>query len=156
MKISIIGLGKLGAPMAAVMAHKGNTVVGVDVNPAYVAAIQQGLPPVNEPGLADLITANRGRLSATEDYAAAILATEVTFIIVPTPSDPDGRFSMRYVLSAAEKIGAALRKKNTWHVVVLSSTVMPGSTGGRLLPVLEAASRKQGGVEFGLCYNPEF
>jgi UDPglucose 6-dehydrogenase len=156
MKISIIGLGKLGAPMAAVMAHKGNTVVGVDVNPAYVAAIQQALPPVNEPGLADLITANRERLSATEDYEAAILATDVTFIIVPTPSDPDGRFSMRYVLSAAAKIGAALRKKDAWHLVVLSSTVMPGSTGGQLLPALEAASGKKCGPDFGLCYNPEF
>jgi UDPglucose 6-dehydrogenase len=156
MKISIIGLGKLGAPMAAVMAHKGNTVVGVDVNPAYVAAIEQGLPPVNEPGLADLITANRERLSATEDYEAAILATDVTFIIVPTPSDPDGRFSMRYVLSAAEKIGAALREKDAWHLVVLSSTVMPGSTAGELLPALEAASGKKCGRNFGLCYNPEF
>jgi UDPglucose 6-dehydrogenase len=156
MKISIIGLGKLGAPMAAVMAHKGNTVVGVDVNPAYVAAIQQALPPVNEPGLADLIAANRERLSATEDYEAAILATDVTFIIVPTPSDPDGRFSMRYVLSAAAKIGAALRKKDAWHLVVLSSTVMPGSTGGQLLPALEAASGKKCGPDFGLCYNPEF
>jgi UDPglucose 6-dehydrogenase len=156
MKISIIGLGKLGAPMAAVMAHKGNTVVGVDVNPAYVAAIEQGLPPVNEPGLADLITANRERLSATEDYEAAILATDVTFIIVPTPSDPDGRFSMRYVLSAAEKIGAALREKDAWHLVVLSSTVMPGSTAGELLPALEAASGKKCGRDFGLCYNPEF
>ena len=156
MKISIIGLGKLGAPMAAVMAHKGNSVVGVDVNPGYVAAIQQGLPPVNEPGLAELITANRERLSATVDYDAAILATDVTFIIVPTPSDPDGRFSMRYVLSAAEKIGAALRKKDSWHLVVLSSTVMPGSTGGQLLPALEAASGKKCGPDFGLCYNPEF
>ena len=156
MKISIIGLGKLGAPMAAVMAHKGNTVVGVDINPAYVAAIQEGLPPVNEPGLAALITANRERLSATGDYDAAIQATDVTFVIVPTPSGPDGRFSTRYVLSAAEKIGAALRKKNAWHLVVLSSTVMPGATGGELLPALEAASGKTCGPDFGLCYNPEF
>src|SRR4051812_31864984 len=132
MKISIIGLGKLGAPMAAVMAHKGNMVVGVDVNPAFVAAIQEGRPPVNEPGLAELIHANRGRLSATMDYTEAIHATDVTFIIVPTPSDLDGTFSMRYVMSAAEKIGEALRGKSAWHLVVLSSTVMPGSTGGKL------------------------
>jgi UDPglucose 6-dehydrogenase len=156
MKISIIGLGKLGSPMAAVMAHKGNTVVGVDVNPAYVAAIQEGRPPVNEPGLAEMIRANRGRLSATLDYTEAILATDVTFIIVPTPSDPDGTFSMRYVMSAAEKIGAALREKDDWHLVVLSSTVMPGSTGGKLLPALEAYSGKKCGPDFGLCYNPEF
>jgi UDPglucose 6-dehydrogenase len=156
MKISIIGLGKLGSPMAAVMAHKGNTVVGVDVNPAYVAAIQDGRPPVNEPGLAEMIRASGDRLSATLDYTEAILATDVTFIIVPTPSDPDGTFSMRYVMSAAEKIGAALRQKDGWHLVVLSSTVMPGSTGGKLLPALEAYSGKKCGPDFGLCYNPEF
>jgi UDPglucose 6-dehydrogenase len=156
MKISIIGLGKLGAPMAAVMAHKGNTVVGVDVNPAYVTALQQGRPPVNEPGLAEMIAANRDRLSATEDYEEAILATDATFIIVPTPSDPDGRFSMRYVMSAAEKIGVALRKKAGWHLVVLSSTVMPGSTGDKLQPALEHYSGKKCGRDFGLCYNPEF
>jgi UDPglucose 6-dehydrogenase len=156
MKISIIGLGKLGAPMAAVMSHKGNTVVGVDINPAFVAAIQEGRAPVKEPDLAEMIHANRERLSATLDYTEAILATDISFIIVPTPSDEDGTFSMRYVMSAAERIGEALRKKDDWHLVVLSSTVMPGSTGGKLLPALEAHSGKKCGRDFGLCYNPEF
>lgn len=156
MKLSIIGLGKLGAPMAAVMAHKGNTVIGVDVSPGAVLALHQGHAPVNEPGLEEMIQANRERLTATTDFEEAILATEATFIIVPTPSDPDGTFSMRYVLSAAEKIGAALRKKNGWHLVVLSSTVMPGSTEGQLRPVLEAHSGKKCPEDFGLCYNPEF
>ena len=126
MKVSIIGLGKLGAPMAAVMAHKGNTVVGVDINPGFVKAIREGRPPVNEPQLAEMITANQERLTATESYEEAILATDLTFIIVPTPSGPDGRFSLEYVLRSVEKIGAALRKKGAWHLVVLSSTVMPG------------------------------
>src|ERR1700752_1668148 len=132
MKLSIIGLGKLGAPMAAVMAHKGNTVVGVDVNPGAVLALQQGHAPVKEPGLEEMIQANRSRLTATTDFNEAILATEATFIIVPTPSEADGTFSMRYVLSAAEAIGRALQNKPGWHLVVLSSTVMPGSTGGVL------------------------
>jgi UDPglucose 6-dehydrogenase len=156
MKLSIIGLGKLGAPMAAVMAHKGNSVVGVDINPGYVLALQQGHAPVNEPGLEQMVQANRERLTATMDFDKAILETEATFIIVPTPSDPDGTFSMRYVLDAAEKIGAVLRKKKEWHLVVLSSTVMPGSTGGKLLPALETHSGKKCGEDFGLCYNPEF
>jgi UDPglucose 6-dehydrogenase len=156
MKLSIIGLGKLGAPMAAVMAHKGHMVVGVDINPAYVAAIQQGRAPLKETGLEEMIQANRERLSATMDYEEAVLGTEATFIIVPTPSDPDGWFSLRNVMVAAEKIGAALRKKQDWHLVVLSSTVMPGSTGGKLLPALEAHSGKKCGAGFGLCYNPEF
>src|SRR5690349_4396712 len=156
MKISIVGLGKLGSPMAAVMVHKGHSVVGVDVNPAYVAAIQEGRAPVNEPDLAAMITANRERLSATVDCEAAVLATGATFIMVPTPSEADGGFSMKYVLSAAEQIGTALRDKPDWHLVVLSSTVMPGSTGGTLLPALEAHSGKKCGSDFGLCYNPEF
>ena len=156
MKLSIIGLGKLGAPMAAVMAHKGHVVVGVDVNAAYVAAIQQGRAPLKETGLEEMIQANRERLSATMDCEEAVLATDVTFIIVPTPSDPDGTFSLRNVMIAAEKIGAALRKKESWHLVVLSSTVMPGATGGKLLPALEAYSGKKCGEGFGLCYNPEF
>ena len=156
MKLSIIGLGKLGAPMAAVMAHKGHMVVGVDVNADYVAAIQQGHAPLRETGLEEMIQANRERLSATTDYEQAVLGTDATFIIVPTPSDPDGTFSLRNVMIAAEKIGAALRKKQDWHLVVLSSTVMPGSTGGKLLPALEAHSGKKCGAGFGLCYNPEF
>src|SRR5215467_12836549 len=98
MKLSIIGLGKLGSPMAAVMAHKGHTVVGVDTNPQFVQAIREGRPPVSEPQLAELIKANRKRLTATQSYEEAILTTDVTFIIVPTPSEADGRFSMRYVL----------------------------------------------------------
>ena len=155
MKISIIGLGKLGAPMAAVMAHKGHTVVGVDINPAFVSALNQGRAPVFEPGLAELIQANRERLSATQDCEAAVLATEATFIMVPTPSGDDGRFSMRLVMDVAEKIGKALRKTD-WHLVVLSSTVMPGSTAEGLVPALEAHSGKKCGLDFGVCYNPEF
>ena len=142
--------------MAAVMAHKGCTVVGVDLNKGFVDAINNGLPPVEEPQLAEMIAANRSRLSATLSYEEAILATDITFMIVPTPSGPDGRFSMKYVLESAEQIGAALRKKSAWHIVVLCSTVMPGCTGGELVPALEKASGKKAGVDFGVCYNPEF
>jgi UDPglucose 6-dehydrogenase len=156
MRISIIGMGKLGSPMLVVMAHKGHTVVGVDLNPQFVSAINHGKAPVREPGLQEMIDANRERIRATASYEDAILDTDVTFIIVPTPSGTDGRFSMKYVLSAAEQIGAALHKKRGWHLVVLSSTVMPGSTGDVLLPVLERVSGKKCGSGFGLCYNPEF
>jgi UDPglucose 6-dehydrogenase len=156
MKLSIVGLGKLGSPMAAVMAHKGHTVIGVDLNPAFVAALQQGRAPVNETGLAEMIRGNRERLTATQNFEEAIFASEITFIIVPTPSGPDGTFSVEFVLNVAERIGAALRKKPEWHLVALCSTVMPGATGGQLLPALEAHSGKKCGVDFGLCYNPEF
>lgn len=146
----------MGAPLAAVMAHKGHTVIGVDVNPAYVTAIQEGAAPVDEPGLAELIRASRKRLSATMDLDEAVLASDATFIIVPTPSGSDGTFSVRHVLAAARKIGAALRTKDGWHLVVLSSTVMPGSMERSVLPALEAHAGKKCGEEFGLCYNPEF
>jgi UDPglucose 6-dehydrogenase len=156
MRISVIGLGKLGMPMAAVLAHKGHTIVGVDVNPRYVEAVNHGRAPVNETGLQEMIDRNRERLSATSSIEDAVLATDVTFIMVPTPSDPDGRFSLRHVLSAADHIGPALRKKQAWHLVVLSSTVMPGSVESALQPALERLSGKKAGQDFGLCYNPEF
>jgi UDPglucose 6-dehydrogenase len=142
--------------MAAVMAHKGHTVVGVDVNPLHVKAIQEGRAPVNEPQLAEMIAANRERLTATESCEEAVLATDATFIMVPTPSGRDGRFSMECVLEAAERIGRALRRKRSWHLVVLSSTVMPGSVGGELLPALRRHSGKRCPEDFGVCYNPEF
>jgi len=156
MRLSIVGLGKLGGPMAAVMADKGHTVIGVDVSAGYVNAINQGRAPVNEPGLEELIQKNRERLSATTNCAEAVAQSDITFIIVPTPSEPDGSFSLRFVLAAGETIGHALGQKDGYHLVVLSSTVMPGSTGGSLLPLLERTSGKRCGEDFGLCYNPEF
>ncbi len=156
MSISVIGLGKLGAVLAGVMADKGHQVVGVDVNPAAVTAINQGLSPVREPGLDEMIRRNAGRMSATSDVADAIARTDMTFVVVPTPSGRDGTFSLQFVLNAAEPIAQGLRDKSGYHVVVISSTVMPGSTGGEVLPLLERISGKKCGPDFGLCYNPEF
>lgn len=156
MKISVVGMGKLGAPLAACLAYKGFSVVGVDLNPTTVDLVNKGKAPVVEPGLDDLISSVRDRLSATQDYEIAVLGTDATFIIVPTPSESHGGFSVRFVLEAAEEIGRALRKKSSYHLVVLTSTVLPGGTGEQLLPALEAASGKKCGQDFGLCYNPEF
>jgi UDPglucose 6-dehydrogenase len=88
--------------------------------------------------------------------AAAIMQTDVTFMVVPTPSEPNGAFSLKYVLAAAKTVGKALQYKDAFHVVVLTSTVMPGDTGGSLLPALEQHSGKRCGQDFGLCYSPEF
>jgi UDPglucose 6-dehydrogenase len=156
MKISVVGLGKLGAPLAAVLASKGYPVVGTDTNPALVDAINSGRAPVDEPRLQELIDENRERLRATPDAAAAIAETDITFVIVPTPSDSAGRFSNKFVLTAVESVGAALRRKTGYHVVVITSTVMPGSTGGEIRAVLEAESGRRVGETLGLCYNPEF
>jgi UDPglucose 6-dehydrogenase len=156
MDISVIGLGKLGAPLAAVLAYKGHNVIGVDLNPDSVRLINEGKAPVYEPQLDDLIKECRPRLSATSDYRAAVANTEITFIIVPTPSGSEGSFSLRHVLPTAESIAKGLREKNTFHLVVLTSTVMPGATSNQVLPVLELHSSKLCGRDFGLCYNPEF
>ncbi len=156
MKISVIGLGKLGTPLAAVLASKGHTVVGVDVNPDFVRLLASGKSPVEEPGIQKLVGEHRDRLSATGDLEAAILATEVSFLIVPTPSDNQGGFSNKYVLSAITAIGQALKKKRDYHVVNVTSTVMPGSTGGEIRRALESSSAREVGSSVGLCYNPEF
>jgi UDPglucose 6-dehydrogenase len=156
MRVSVLGLGKLGAPIAAVLAHKGHTVIGVDVDPAAAGAFNAGKARAPEPGLDDWIRNNRSRLWATTDCCEAVAGTEITFIAVPTPSEEDGSFSLRHVLQAAEAIGRALREKSGLHLVVLSSTVMPGSTGCGVLPALEWASGKRCGRDFGLCYNPAF
>ena len=156
MEISVVGLGKLGAVLAGVIANKGHRVIGVDLNPAFVDAINAGRATVREPGLDEMIRNNAARLSATSDIAAAVEATEITFVVVPTPSGTDGTFSLRFVLNAAESIARGLRRKSAYHLVVISSTVMPGATGGEVLPLLESVSGKTCGPDFGLCYNPEF
>lgn len=155
-RYSIAGLGKLGASMAAAIAGRGFEVVGVDVNAAVIEAVNAGRAPVSETGLADAIAKNRARLSATADHGEAIARSDVTFVIVPTPSDSSGMFSLQYARYAFREIGRALARKKGHHLIVLTSTVMPGSTRHVLLPELEAASGKSCGRDFGLCYSPEF
>jgi UDPglucose 6-dehydrogenase len=152
----VIGLGKLGSPMAACFAAKGFTTVGVDLDEAYVEAINDGRAPVYEPQLAEMLAEGRSCLSATTDAATAVTVTDATFVIVPTPSEDHGGFSLHHVLEAMEAIGGALRNKDDYHLVVLTSTVMPGSTGGPVREKLEEASGKRVSLDFGLCYSPEF
>jgi UDPglucose 6-dehydrogenase len=155
-RISVIGLGKLGAPMAAALAARGLHVTGVDAEVAKVEALRQGRPPVFEPELAETIAAAQGRLTATRSVEDAVRDSEITFIVVATPAEPDGSFSLRHVLPVCEAVGQALAGKREFHLVVLTSTVMPGSTGGAVRQALESASGKRAGADFGLCYNPEF
>jgi UDPglucose 6-dehydrogenase len=154
--ISVIGLGKLGIPMAACFSAKGFQVVGVDVDSKRVASISEGKSPIFEPGLVELLARSNGRLRATQDIEAAVLTTDVSFIVVSTPSETGGGFSLRYVLPVCKSVGQSLRGKNGFHVVALTSTVMPGSTGGAVRASLELNSGKLLGQGFGLCYNPEF
>jgi len=156
MKLSVIGLGKLGAPLLAVLAGKGHDVIGVDVNEESVNKINRAVATVDEPLLQELLSEHAARVSATQDYDKAILDTDATFIIVPTPSDKEGAFSNDYVLQSIRQIGEALAKKQGYHLVVVKSTVMPGSTGGAIKDALEAASGRTIGADLGLCYSPEF
>lgn len=155
-KLSVIGLGKLGSPMVAVFAHKGYDVLGLDVNPAFVSALNEGRAPVEEPGLQEMIDQNRERISATQDIRQLIHETDVTFIIVPTPSGPDAFFTNKFIVDAVHRVGSALRSKRGYHLVVVTSTVMPGSTDGEIRAALEMASGRVVGPDLGLCYNPEF
>ncbi|KAA0676217.1 UDP-glucose/GDP-mannose dehydrogenase family protein [Roseomonas genomospecies 6] len=156
MRVSVVGLGKLGSPLAAVLAYEGNTVIGVDVNEEFVAAINEGRAPVKEPGLQELIDRNRSRLRATTSFDEAVAGSDVSFVILPTPSLPNGLFTNEYVLAAMESIGSALRAKDGYHLVVITSTVVPGSTGGCIRQALERASQRRLGDTLGLCYSPEF
>jgi UDPglucose 6-dehydrogenase len=154
--LSVIGLGKLGASMLAGMASRGFKVIGVDIAESTVRAVNEGHAPVQETGLEEMIFAHRANVRATTSHEAAVLGSDVSFVIVPTPSDRRGAFELQYAKYAFEQLGKALAKKDRYHLVVLTSTVLPGSTRYGLLPVLEATSGKRCGKDFGLCYGPEF
>jgi len=155
-KASVCGLGKLGACIAATLAQRGFEVVGIDIDAEKVRKINAGQPPVEEPRLADTVTAGRSRLRATQDYQEAV-ATDVTFFIPPSPSLPDGSFSNEFLLRAMQPVAAAVREKGKkGHLFVCSSTTTPGAVDSVLIPMLE---RETGGIcgrDFGVCYNPEF
>jgi len=155
-RLSVVGLGKVGACIAAALAHRGFDVCGVDVNQHTVSLINAGEPPVFEPGLKEMMAGTRERLRATADCYQAVRDSAVTFIVVSTPSEDHGRLSLKYVRAAAVEIGRALRDKHERHTVVLTSTVLPGSSEYSVIPVLEHESGKRCGKDFGFCYFPEF
>lgn len=153
--ISVFGLGKLGSPLAVAFAHKGFQVIGVDISERFVEDLNRGLAPVEETGLQAMLDAHRDRLRATTDYQDAILNSQVSSIIVPTPTGPDGTFVLDYVMEAVKKIGQVLAQKESYHLIAIVSTVMPGDTE-KLRIALDEASGKTCGPDFGLCYSPEF
>jgi UDPglucose 6-dehydrogenase len=156
MKLSVIGLGKLGACSAACFAAKGFEVIGVDISKKTVDAINQSKAPVFEPQLQETILKAKGRLTATQEYEFALLNSDVSFFIVPTPSKKNGHFSDEYLKDSLEKLATALKRKKTPHVFVITSTVSPGTTEKVLIPLVESISRKKLNKGFYFCYNPEF
>jgi UDPglucose 6-dehydrogenase len=142
--------------MLAGMASRGFHVIGVDILESSIRAVNEGRAPVQETGLEELISAHRENVRATTSHEEAVLCSDISFVIVPTPSDSRGAFELQYAKYAFEQLGKALVKKDSYHVIVLTSTVIPGATRHGLLPVLEATSGKECGKDFGLCYGPEF
>jgi UDPglucose 6-dehydrogenase len=141
--------------MLACFAHKGWKVTGVDINQDFVSKINSGLSPIYEPGVAELIKQNSGNIKATINTAEAVKNSSVSFIIVPTPSLPDGSFNTKTVETVAAEIADALKSKNEYHLVVVTSTVLPGDTS-RIVKLIESISGKKCNEDFGVCYNPDF
>jgi UDPglucose 6-dehydrogenase len=156
MNVSLIGLGKLGLCSAACFASKGHHVIGVDSNDEHVEALIEGRCPIDETGLTELLERCRSHLEFTTDYDRAIRETDITLIIVPTPSNPDGRFSNACVEAVLERLAPALKAKEAFHIVNVVSTVMPTTCERLFRPKLEELTGKVCGRDFGLVYNPEF
>src|SRR5262245_10750950 len=158
MKVSVFGLGYVGSVSAASFAADGHTVVGVDVNADKVAAINAGRSPIVEPGLEELLarTAAEGRVRATTSTGDAVHDTEVSLLCVGTPSRRNGSLDLTYLERVSEEVGTALRDKPAYHVVVVRSTVLPGTTHEMVIPTLERTSGKKYGDGFGVSVNPEF
>jgi GDP-mannose 6-dehydrogenase len=158
MKVSVFGLGYVGSVSAASFAADGHAVVGVDVNPGKVAALNEGRSPIVEKGLDELMReqAARGSLRATTSAADAIRETDLSLLCVGTPSRRNGSLDLTHLTRVCEEIGDALRDKTSYHVVVVRSTVLPGTTHDVVIPTLEARSGKKYGEGFGVSVNPEF
>lgn len=155
MKISVIGLGKLGLPLAVSIASKDFFVFGVDVNKNVIDQLSRGATFLKEPGLQELINKNRSKIKATSDIKEAVSNSDMTFIITPTPSQKNGYFSLQYINKVIREVAQVLKIKQNYHLVVVVSTVVPGSTD-RIKKLLEKYSGKVCNKDFGLCYNPEF
>lgn len=158
MRISIFGLGYVGAVSAGCLATDGHDVIGVDPNQTKVDLINKGVTPIIEKDIGEMIakTAASGKLRATTDVREAVMESDISLICVGTPSMLNGNLDLSYVRRVCEEIGAAMREKSGFHVVVGRSTMLPGSMRNVVIPTLEQASGKKAGVDFGVCNNPEF
>ena len=156
--VSIFGLGYVGSVSAACLAAQGVDVIGVDVSQIKRDIISSGRSPIVEEGLDELMAAGveQGRIHATDDAASAIRDSDLSFICVGTPSNANGSLDLSAVERVAESIGEALAKKPGRHIVVVRSTMLPGSTEERVIPALERSSGKRAGIDFEVSYNPEF
>lgn len=156
--VSVFGLGYVGCVSAACLAREGHSVVGVDVSRSKVDMIKAGTATIVENGIGELVTemVAAGRLTATTDVQDAVNRTQISLVCVGTPSEQNGGLDLAYVKRVAFEIGASIREKSDWHVVVIRSTVLPGTTADVVTPILEQVSGKKAGKDFGVAMNPEF
>jgi len=156
--VSIFGLGYVGSVTAACLAFKGHSVTGVDLNASKVKLLDAGRSPIVEPRMNELIEQAHwdSRLRATTDSAAAVMQTDISFLCVGTPSLRSGKLDLGHVEPVCRDIGRVLKRKRAFHLVVLRSTVLPGTAENIVIPVLEQSSGKRCGKDFGVCVNPEF
>jgi len=158
MKISVFGLGYVGCVSAACLAQDGNEVIGVDIDQNKVNVINSRRSPIIEKGLDEIIkkVVTTGKLVAVTDSTEAVNNSKVSMICVGTPSNDNGSLDLSYIKRVCAEIGARLREKDNYHVVVVRSTVLPGSVEREVIPALEKSSGKKAGADFGVCINPEF
>lgn len=158
MRISIFGLGYVGAVCTASLARRGHEVLGIDVSRDKIDLINAGKSPIVEPGLEDLLKSGResDRIEGMTEGYTAVQESELSMICVGTPSKPNGDLDLQFVEKVCRDIGVALRDKGDWHLVVVRSTVLPGTVRDLVVPVLEEVSGKRAGEDFGICVNPEF
>lgn len=158
MKLSVFGLGYVGCVSAACFAQQGNEVTGVDVNTTKVEIINSGNSPIVEPGIGELIknAVTSSQLRATTCAAEAVRTSEVLLVSVGTPSNSNGSLDLTYVTRVCEEIGTALRTNDDRHIIVMRSTMLPGTMETVVVPTLQKFSGKTVGVDFGVCINPEF
>ncbi len=158
MNVSVFGLGYVGTVCSACLAHMGHNVMGVDLNETKVDLMSRGHAPIVERDVAEYVAdaVSSGRLRATLDVEEAARETDLSLICVGTPSRQNGSLDTRAVEGVARQIGKAIARKNTYHSVVVRSTVLPGTVRSRVLPILEAESGGRAGERFGLASNPEF
>jgi len=158
MRVVVVGLGYVGTVCSACLASRGHQIVGVDTSEFKVSCIERGESPIVENGLAELIAEGRraGRLRATTRIAEAMPGADIVLLCVGTPSAEDGSLNLEHVKRAAAEVGAGLPHSGVYTTVVMRSTMLPGSVEGELQPVLERASGRSAGSDFGVAYNPEF
>jgi UDPglucose 6-dehydrogenase len=156
MKISIIGTGYVGLVSGVCFAKLRNNVICVDIDKKKIDKINNAIPPIYEEGLEGLLSKHKDRIKATTDYSSSINNTDVTFICIGTPSKEDGSIDLTFIKEVTIEIAKVLKQKDNYHLVVVKSTVLPGTTRDVVLPLLEKYSGKKVGKDFGLAMNPEF